>query len=174
MALGECRECGKQVSDEAKNCPHCGVSKPVKSGIGPVKLFMLLGIGALIFANIMPSNDGAKRSVSTAAPAQKSEKTPEQLTAERKKELTFQKTVLAAATVKRAMRDPDSLVWEDILASDDASVICLQYRAKNGFGGMNREFVVYANGTASQKTADWNKHCRKSMLDMKHVKYALK
>lgn len=29
MALMYCRECGKQVSSEASNCPHCGVPRPV-------------------------------------------------------------------------------------------------------------------------------------------------
>ena len=29
MALGDCRECGKQVSSEAKSCPHCGVASPI-------------------------------------------------------------------------------------------------------------------------------------------------
>lgn len=28
MALVACRECGKEVSTEAKTCPHCGTSKP--------------------------------------------------------------------------------------------------------------------------------------------------
>jgi hypothetical protein len=31
MALRPCRECGKEVSTEAKQCPHCGVSNPTKS-----------------------------------------------------------------------------------------------------------------------------------------------
>ena len=29
MALGKCRECGRQVSSEASACPRCGVSSPV-------------------------------------------------------------------------------------------------------------------------------------------------
>ena len=28
MALQPCRECGAQVSTEAKSCPHCGVPDP--------------------------------------------------------------------------------------------------------------------------------------------------
>ena len=30
MAIAKCRECGTEVSDQAKTCPKCGVSKPVK------------------------------------------------------------------------------------------------------------------------------------------------
>ena len=32
MALMYCRECGKQVSSEARSCPHCGVPSPVYTG----------------------------------------------------------------------------------------------------------------------------------------------
>jgi hypothetical protein len=28
MALQPCRECGKDVSQSAKSCPHCGVAYP--------------------------------------------------------------------------------------------------------------------------------------------------
>ncbi|MCQ1835167.1 zinc ribbon domain-containing protein [Neorhizobium galegae] len=28
MSIVDCRECGKPVSDEAKQCPHCGVENP--------------------------------------------------------------------------------------------------------------------------------------------------
>lgn len=174
MALGECRECGKQVSDEAKNCPHCGVGKPVKSGVGPIKMIAILGIGALIFAKMMSSGSNTVSYTASPAPA-KQEKTPSQIALEQKKELAFQKTVLAAATLKKSLREPESLVWESILANDDASVICLEYRSRNGFGGMGREIVVMANGKATQKVAEWNRHCTGPLMnDMKNVKYALK
>ena len=29
MALKPCRECGQEVSDQAKTCPKCGVGRPV-------------------------------------------------------------------------------------------------------------------------------------------------
>lgn len=31
MALRACRECKEMVSEEAKNCPHCGIAKPTKN-----------------------------------------------------------------------------------------------------------------------------------------------
>jgi hypothetical protein len=31
MALGSCRECGRQISSEARTCPGCGVDNPVSS-----------------------------------------------------------------------------------------------------------------------------------------------
>jgi len=30
MALKPCRECGKDVSEEAKTCPSCGLNQPTK------------------------------------------------------------------------------------------------------------------------------------------------
>ena len=30
MALVPCRECGKEVSDQAKTCPYCGIKTPSK------------------------------------------------------------------------------------------------------------------------------------------------
>lgn len=29
--MTKCRECGKEVSNQASTCPHCGVSKPCSS-----------------------------------------------------------------------------------------------------------------------------------------------
>lgn len=47
MAMKSCRECGQQVSSEAKVCPGCGVKKPYKS---PVRgLIFLFIIGFSIF-----------------------------------------------------------------------------------------------------------------------------
>jgi hypothetical protein len=33
MAMRTCRECGKEISSEAKACPHCGVRDPGRRGI---------------------------------------------------------------------------------------------------------------------------------------------
>ena len=32
MALIKCSECGKEVSDKAKKCPHCGASNKIQNG----------------------------------------------------------------------------------------------------------------------------------------------
>jgi len=34
MALKKCRECGKEVSTQAKTCPSCGCGSPTRTGIG--------------------------------------------------------------------------------------------------------------------------------------------
>lgn len=89
-------------------------------------------------------------------------------------ELRFQKTVLVAKTIKAALRNPDSVQWSGMLANDDASVICIEYRAQNGFGGLNLEHVAYAKGKLQTSVQAWNKYCaEKRMWDMKRAKYAI-
>lgn len=74
MAMAKCRECGTEVSDQAKTCPKCGVSKPVKKTSLLVKL--LAGfIGLAVLGNIIGGmNKGtpppSSSSNATVAPAQ--------------------------------------------------------------------------------------------------------
>lgn len=44
MALTKCKECGKEVSTNAKTCPHCGVKHP-----GVSAKDMIIGLFAIIF-----------------------------------------------------------------------------------------------------------------------------
>lgn len=45
MSLIACKECGKQVSDDAANCPHCGASVPKKTGLlGWIGAIALTGV----------------------------------------------------------------------------------------------------------------------------------
>jgi hypothetical protein len=54
MALVPCRECGKEVSDQAEKCPNCGISTPSKKRrqikLGITLFIILLIIGASAFA----------------------------------------------------------------------------------------------------------------------------
>lgn len=43
MAIVKCRECGADVSEDAKTCPHCGVETPDK------KTFVAQIIGGIVF-----------------------------------------------------------------------------------------------------------------------------
>ena len=49
MAMIKCHECGKEISDEADKCPHCGA--PPKKGVsaGSIVILVLLGILAVTF-----------------------------------------------------------------------------------------------------------------------------
>lgn len=162
MALIACHECGSKVSDEAKACPQCGVKPKAKTSLSTKLIAGLFAIG--IISSIIGQNSNQPPAV--AAPTKES--------TDPNIELRFQKTVLVAKTVKAALRNPDSVQWGGMLANDDASVICIEYRAQNGFGGMNLEYVAFAKGKLQTSAEAWNKHCaEKKMYDMKRAKYAI-
>ena len=46
MALKPCKECGKDVSEHAKICPHCGIKDPMRGGF----VRGLITLIALVFA----------------------------------------------------------------------------------------------------------------------------
>lgn len=55
MALKPCRECKKEVSDDATTCPHCGCQSPVANlevivkGLGVIVVFA-------VFAYVLLTN----------------------------------------------------------------------------------------------------------------------
>lgn len=167
MALVACRECGEQISTEAKLCPKCGVTKPQpkskKTGIGTwlVVIFLALGVGPLLIAAF---NADPTASPATSAKAE----TPEQKLAREARDKQIVVAMTAAKTIKNNLRDPDSLKWEDARANADGSVLCLEYRAKNGFGGMNRTKAAYLNGKYTETTNAWNKNCTKPLIDVSY------
>ena len=82
-----------------------------------------------------------------------------------RKRFKFARMVVRA--LKEQMRDPESFKLESIRVNEDASTACIKYRAKNGFGGMNREFAVYKNGALLVgNSSTWNTDCTKTMFDM--------
>lgn len=60
---------------------------------------------------------------------------------------------------KKSLHDPDSLKWSFIRANDDASVMCFEYRAKNGFGAMRLQHATYADKKFTEGANAWNKRC---------------
>ncbi len=66
---------------------------------------------------------------------------------------------LAAYLLRASLRDPDSLVIEDIYSRVPATAVCMRYRAKNGFGGYVREQIVLFNLSLTRNAAVWNKQC---------------
>jgi hypothetical protein len=65
---------------------------------------------------------------------------------------------VAVALLRRNLRDPDSLAIDHVFART-ATTICVAYRARNGFGGMNRGFAVVTPTTLSSDAARWNRDC---------------
>lgn len=162
MSLIKCHECGNEISTDAKNCPKCGAKVKRPMGRTTKLLFGFLGIS--IVAGIISASLSEQNRITAEAA-----KTPEVRAAERvEKDANFARSLVATAFAKSlrdAARDPDSLKIESLRVSDDAKTVCSEYRAKNGFGGMNREFMVVVNGKTSQQAGAWNKHCRGRMHD---------
>lgn len=162
MSVIKCRECGKEVSDKADRCPHCGVK--LKKNVGVLGIVFASLVGYMVFSCNSPS----------PAPAPRPEKTAQEKEQDAKKELAFQKVVAVLKSIKTAARDPDSIAWESIDANEDASVICIAYRGQNGFGGMSKEVAVAAKGKVSQTAESWNRNCaHKSLYNMMHARQAL-
>lgn len=73
MALKPCRECGREVSTNAKECPNCGTPNPTKSlggtDIGCGSGCMLLILGVIVIGIISAALDGGDSNSSSDAQA---------------------------------------------------------------------------------------------------------
>ena len=71
MAMGKCRECGKDVSSEAQTCPNCGVKEPVKAQPARTSNYAFTGLAIfLVFLWIAHATggSGSKPTVEGATP----------------------------------------------------------------------------------------------------------
>jgi hypothetical protein len=156
MPLITCPECGAEVSTAAKACPRCGASARAiaKGQLKSRKQIGLLGkvlIGGAVASAVVV----AATSIKSPQQAQASADPKADALGRQRREAT----VTDAASLKQALRDPDSVVFEKVLASDDGGVVCIRYRARNGFGGMDREHATFTGGPGTTSGVAWNKHC---------------
>ena len=88
---------------------------------------------------------------------------------ERQKEETRDKRIdiamMLGDKLKDAARNPEKFKMTHVLLMDNGSV-CYEYRAQNGFGGMNIGSAVLSSKSAAIKTDEmegfhkqWNKEC---------------
>ena len=57
MALVKCKECGKEISDKAESCPHCGAPQKKKSTQYGCGTLIFFGIIVLVLAGMFSSKD---------------------------------------------------------------------------------------------------------------------
>lgn len=145
MGLVTCKECNKQVSSLAKTCPGCGA--PVSKFTAKTFLIGCL-FPLVLFAAIIASCNHQQ---------QKKDNTPEALE-KRKRE---DQVIFFAKAVKDYLRDPESLEFIKAISNQDASTVCMLYRARNGFGGMTVEKVVFQDKLPMQDDESWSKYCPK-------------
>jgi hypothetical protein len=70
----------------------------------------------------------------------------------------------ARSIIVNSARNPDSIVFTFVGTNEDASIVCLEYRGQNGFGGMSKGAIAFINGVASDNNTVWNKNCANKEL----------
>lgn len=111
MALKPCIECKREVSTEAKSCPHCGKSNPTTTGLSSgAKLFLAI-VGLAMVASFASSGSSPSSNVSmgvadpaAAAAAEKAE--AERRSRERPKADSF----FTATPASKLKAQPDSVL----------------------------------------------------------------
>lgn len=135
MALVNCVECNKEISDTVKNCPHCGMkltAPGAKTG-GDVFFILMFVAGVFVVFFILQalfSADDPDNTYSAIYDGQKN--------------------------LESTLKDPDSVEYGDVwaarmkTASDPVGLLvaCGYFNARNGFGGMtgNKRFMAGAAG----------------------------
>lgn len=159
MSLINCKECTNIVSSDAETCPNCGVRITPKP-MGCVTKISIFIIGVFLIAAMSRifSNES-----SLPSPVPDS---PEQAAVKKKTDDAVKKSVLGAILLKKSMRDPDSFKLESAYVIEKTSAVCYEYRAKNGFGGVNIGRAVFSGEGKGFKTSEmegftrrWNKEC---------------
>ena len=165
----KCPQCAETVKEDAKVCRFCGFQFQPQA-VRRTRTRMPSGCLVVIIAIVVivglmrlhwPEN-GSPDVASNASSTNTAAESPED---SRRTGLAFAAGQQLAATA----RNPDSLVIEQAIASDDGHLLCVRYRAQNGFGGMNRETAAWYDGTPHLDAAYWNKHCTKPMRDVTFV-----
>ena len=163
MAMINCGECGTSVGTEAR----CGSQRKSFHQSADAKKPMawrkkvVIAFGAVFVFGVVGqvATGGANQGAEAETARDKQTKERDYM------------AYLAAKAVKSSLRNPDSLAFQSIHANDDGSVICMTYRAQNGFGGMNLGYVVFKNGEPSQNRASWQSNCaHKVLYDLTRVK----
>jgi RNA polymerase subunit RPABC4/transcription elongation factor Spt4 len=160
MSLATCRDCGRQVSTAATNCPQCGrvfagAPRQTTSGKWFVFIVALIGIGFLAFG----------RACATTSPAYDAE------AGVRRADADLQ--YAAQEAVKAQLRDPESAKFSNVTVvhKPGSTAVCGEVNARNGFGGYTGYQQFMASGQMAvirtAATGDafvrlWNKACATS------------
>lgn len=143
MALIKCSECGKDISSEAKACPHCGAKPQYKPSA--VFVIVVVALAAIVI----------KAAIETSTPPISHEKSAAEIASDWRHQMGG----AAISLLKKRLREPDSLDVISLYTNEAATTVCLKYRARNGFGGYSVEYWIVTESAQSDSISDWNKHC---------------
>lgn len=169
MALINCPECGKEISDTCESCIHCGyklsnnsdskVKQTNKKKISIIAILLIviaiigIIIASILIVNSVQEKNRIEQEKQEQILAQEEEEKLKQAEIEAHK-LTYEETVCyyAIEYFKTILKDPDSLQINEVKIArtvfgdpEDSEghyseyVVILDYSAQNGFGGTNRE-----------------------------------
>lgn len=130
---------------------------PAKPRMRPIQKFILVFGGIAMLALFWMS--------ATQEPRVES---PQESAVKQKRDSGIARAQVGAMMLKKAMRDPESFKLESALVIDGTNAVCYEYRARNGFGGMNVGNAVLASDGKRFLTSEqdrsafsklWNKEC---------------
>lgn len=162
MALIKCKECGKDISTDAKACPHCGAKPPYK----PSLAFILIA-GLLVVFGVKASLESAR------TPIKEPPKTAEQTAAKEAADMRAKMAYVLIRKVKKSLREPESLDVINVFSNEKADLLCMKYRARNGFGGYSIGYYVIGEFGDSDSVKAWNAMCMSEMYDVTSAKHLL-
>lgn len=141
MALKPCKECGKEISTEAKACPHCGKKNPTSAaGLSRGAIGFLVLIIVIAFAAAIEKNDAPTPAPETPA-AIAAEKAHDSinLQLEVAKQMCHDAAMKSLKSPATAQFHDEETYFKDLGKS--RSHIQLQVDAQNSFGALVRTTV---------------------------------
>lgn len=133
MAITKCKECGKDISDKAEHCPHCGVpvNKKSNTGCGTIAaffilLFIIIGSATSIYDSTKP------KPVKTAEQVREDQ-------IEKYFDAWDGSHINLTKIIKDSLNDPESYQHDKTLYFDrsDHLIVETTFRTKNKYGGMS-------------------------------------
>jgi ribosomal protein L40E len=147
-----CAECTSTVSDGAKQCPSCGApAKRMKAGQPRT---MSIGAKIIIGLAVMTAIGIAVQGFSPAP-----KQSAADVVAEKAGDHRDTAALKAAQAIKDNLNDPTSARFDKVLVNADGTLVCMRYRARNGFGALILTQAVVRDGQAEKPANAWHKNC---------------
>lgn len=162
----KCPGCGVLNAFGAKICASCGTPLPPPSKtekrFGCLIALVLFALFPVILTMCAHQASTGKQNAGIAPPSDLSSSPSPNSKSDQDVKMVDGMAIKAGQSLKAAMRDPDSLVIEDAYGKTEKHglpYVCILYRAKNGFGGYNRDHVMFSMAGGDQSVRGWNKYC---------------